>query len=95
MEQSVLYDLLEEIFLRAWQKQTLEKDPYRYAQRERELTETLTSECSDRGKHLIASLCSAIEDKLDLVYHNSSVKLLHYAIKLGMDLQRAFSEMGQ
>lgn len=93
MEKSILYDLLDRQLLSQW-KEMIEKTESEswFFTNEKEVIKELETELNEKSKKLLTSYALAIENRIDYLYYNLSIKILNVGIKIGMELQKSFAE---
>lgn len=92
MNKSQLYDFLENGLLRNWRKEIEESDYCDFAKHEKKILAELILRLSDKDKKLLTSYALAIEDRMDYLYYNLTIKILNYGINFGINLQKSFIE---
>lgn len=88
----ILLDLIDECFLREFEKATEEKDECRYAKRLNEKEEALFAELTEHQIEKVKQLENAVRNQMDYIRFESQKYLLNYAFRLGMDMQKAFDQ---
>lgn len=93
MDESTLYDLLDGELLRQW-REAIEKAMGEtwFFTREKEVLKELEAELNEKNKKLLTAYSLVIEDRMDYLFYNIKIKILNLGIKIGMDLQKAFTE---
>lgn len=93
MENSTIYDLLDSGLLLKWKDriEETECDSWFFA-KAKEAFEELEKELNEQEKGLLKSYSLAIENKLDYIYYNLKIKILHFGIKIGIELEKSFAE---
>lgn len=92
MEKSELYDLLDSGLLREWKDKAEKIDDCGFAKNEKEKLEEIEKELNEKSKKLLTSYSLAIENIIDYLNYIINNKILNLGIKIGMDLQKAFTE---
>lgn len=93
MEKSKIYDLLDSKLLHEWRDKVekAESDTWFFA-KEKAVFNELYEKLDEQEKELLKSYSLAIENKLDYIYYNLKIKILNYGIKIGMEIEKSFSE---
>lgn len=93
MEKSKIYDLLDSKLLHEWRDKVekAESDTWFFTNEKKEFNE-LYEKLDEQEKELLKSYSLAIENKLDYIYYNLKIKILNYGIKIGMEIEKSFSE---
>lgn len=88
----LLIDLIDESFLREYEKKIEEKDECGYGKILREAEKELFAELTEEQIKKVKSLQWTLYTKMDDVHFESQKYLLNYAFRLGMEMQKAFDK---
>ena len=93
MEKSEIYNLLDGELLHKWKNKIEETESNTwFFMRAQETFDKLEKELNEQEKELLRLYSLAIENKLDYIYYNLKIKILNYGIKIGMELEKFFTE---
>lgn len=92
MEESTLYNLLEKTYLEKWIKTVEETEEYSlFLKIEKEKLTELQKELTNDGKKLLDIYNLTIVDKMNYLLYNINSKIFNFGIKIGQEIERAFS----
>lgn len=90
MERSIIYDLLENVYLREWKDEADKNEKCGFKHSEQVAGEKLADELNEKDKSLLTAYALAIKNRMDYIYYNITIRVLNFGIKIGMELQGAF-----
>lgn len=88
----ILLDLIDECFLREFEKKVAEKDECGCAERLRKMEEEPFAELNEEQIQKVKHIEWELDSKLDNIHFESQKYLLNYAFHLGMEMQKAFDK---
>lgn len=84
----VIYDQL----ISKWREEIEKVDECGYLKRQNELKEELKEQLDDSQMKNVKYLALAVENRMDYIYFKIIKQLFMFALKAGMDMQKAFDE---
>lgn len=90
--ESIIYDLIDRKLLGEWRDAVEKNGDCGFILKETESKKELLAKLKESDKKLFAHYILAIENKIEFIYYNLNVKILNFGIKIGIKLQKSFTE---
>lgn len=92
MEESLVYDLLGHKILHKWREEAEKDEISLFVQEEEKSKAELLLELTEKGKKAFATYTIAVTERMDYLHDNLHIKILNLGVKIGMELQKAFTQ---
>ncbi|MDE6690929.1 MAG: hypothetical protein K2K04_03075, partial [Clostridia bacterium] len=87
-----LIDVIDDQLISKWREEIEKADECGYLKRQNELKEELKEQLDDSQMKNLNYLELAVENKMDYIYFVIIKQLFMFALKAGMDIQKALDE---